>query len=87
MHALRYLQPKTGFREVFAYDNITYIVAGALVQAVSGETWEHFVEHHIFAPLGMTDSRTFYDPTAAECRRAAWAHRWSDPRHGQRKGS
>jgi CubicO group peptidase (beta-lactamase class C family) len=64
VHALRYLQPKTGFREVFAYDNITYIVAGELVQAVSGETWEHFVEQHIFAPLGMTDSRTFYDPTA-----------------------
>jgi CubicO group peptidase (beta-lactamase class C family) len=64
VHALRYLKPRTGFREVFAYDNITYIVAGALVQAVSGETWEHFVEHHIFAPLGMGDSRTLYDPTA-----------------------
>lgn len=64
VHALRYLEPRTGFREVFAYDNITYIVAGALVQAVSGETWEHFVEHHIFAPLGMGDSRTLYDPTA-----------------------
>jgi CubicO group peptidase (beta-lactamase class C family) len=64
VHALRYLKPKTGFREVFAYDNITYIVAGELVQAVSGETWEHFVERHIFAPLGMTDSRTSYDPTA-----------------------
>jgi CubicO group peptidase (beta-lactamase class C family) len=64
VHALRYLKPKTGFREVFAYDNITYIVAGALVQAVSGETWEHFVEQHIFAPLGMTDSRTLYDPNA-----------------------
>jgi CubicO group peptidase (beta-lactamase class C family) len=64
VHALRYLEPRTGFREVFAYDNITYIVAGALVQAVSAETWEHFVEQHIFAPLGMTDSRTLYDPTA-----------------------
>ena len=65
VHALRYLQPRTGFREVFAYDNIMYIVAGELVQAVSGETWEHFVEQHIFAPLGMTDSRTLYDAKAA----------------------
>ena len=64
VHALRYLKPRTGFREVFAYDNITYIVAGALVQAVSGETWEHFVQHHIFAPLGMTDSSTLYDAKA-----------------------
>jgi CubicO group peptidase (beta-lactamase class C family) len=64
VHALRYLKPRTGFREVFAYDNILYIVAGQLVQAVSGETWEHFVEQHLFAPLGMTDSRTEYDPAA-----------------------
>jgi len=35
------------------------------VQAVSSETWEHFVEHHIFAPLGMTDSRTLYDAAAS----------------------
>lgn len=64
VHALRYLKPKSGFREVFAYDNILYIVAGQLVQVVSGETWEHFVEHHLFGPLGMTDSRTLYDPAA-----------------------
>lgn len=64
VHALRYLKPRTGFRETFAYDNILYIVAGQLVQAVSGETWEHFVEHHIFAPLRMTDSRTLYDARA-----------------------
>ncbi|MGH7009914.1 MAG: serine hydrolase domain-containing protein, partial [Caulobacteraceae bacterium] len=60
VHALRYLKPKTGFREKFAYDNILYIVGGALVEAVSGETWEHFVEHHIFQPLNMTDARTEY---------------------------
>jgi CubicO group peptidase (beta-lactamase class C family) len=64
VHALRYLKPRTGFREVFAYDNILYIVAGQLVQAVSGETWEHFVEQHLFEPLGMSDSRTLYDPAA-----------------------
>jgi CubicO group peptidase (beta-lactamase class C family) len=60
VHALRYLKPVTGFRETFAYDNILYIVAGALVEAVSGETWEHFVEKHIFAPAGMTDATTAY---------------------------
>jgi CubicO group peptidase (beta-lactamase class C family) len=65
VHALRYLKPKTGFREEFAYDNILYIVAGQLVQAVSGETWEHFVEKHIFAPIGMKDAMTAYDAHAA----------------------
>lgn len=64
VHALRYLEPRTGFREDFAYDNILYIVAGALVQAVSGETWEQFVRQHLFGPLGMTDARTLYDAAA-----------------------
>lgn len=60
VHALRYLKPVSGFREKFAYDNILYIVAGALVEAVSGETWEHFVENHIFKPAGMADAMTAY---------------------------
>jgi CubicO group peptidase (beta-lactamase class C family) len=61
VHALRYLKPRTGFREQFAYDNILYIVAGQLVQAVSGQTWEQFVKQHLFGPLGMTDSNELYD--------------------------
>lgn len=65
VHALRYLKPVTGFREVFAYDNILYIVAGALVESVSGETWEHFVENHIFKSAGMTDATTAYRIDAA----------------------
>jgi CubicO group peptidase (beta-lactamase class C family) len=61
VHALRYLKPATGFRESFAYDNILYIVAGALVEAVSGETWEGFIGKHILAPVGMKDAMTAYD--------------------------
>lgn len=64
VHALRYLKPVTGFRETFAYDNILYIVAGALVEAVSGETWEHFIQTHIFRPAGMADAATAYDKHA-----------------------
>ena len=71
VHALRYLKPATGFREVFAYDNILYIVAGQLVQAVSGQTWEDFVREHIFKPAGMSDAHTNYDVTAPN---AVWLH-------------
>lgn len=56
VHALRYLKPKTGFREVYAYDNILYIVAGQLVQAVSGRTWEDVVRNDIFKKAGMKDA-------------------------------
>lgn len=63
VHALRYLQPKTGFRESYAYDNILYIVAGQLVEAVSGQRWEDFVRANIFKPAGMSDASPGYDAT------------------------
>ncbi len=61
VHALRYLRPATGFREQFAYDNILYIVAGRLVEEVSGEPWEKFVSDNIFKPAGMADAHADYD--------------------------
>ncbi|HEX7681369.1 MAG TPA: serine hydrolase, partial [Thermoanaerobaculia bacterium] len=64
VHALRYLKPATGFREEYAYDNVLYIAAGALVESVSGQTWEDFVRQNIFAPLDMMDSLTNYDAAA-----------------------
>jgi len=80
VHALRYLKPVTGFRETFAYDNILYIVAGALVQAVSGETWERFVQHRIFDPAGMKDATTAYYLDAKNG--VALHERSSGPIHG-----
>ncbi|HYL01496.1 MAG TPA: serine hydrolase domain-containing protein, partial [Steroidobacteraceae bacterium] len=34
---LRYLKPATSFRYGFAYDNVLYMVAGQLIEAVTGE--------------------------------------------------
>ncbi|WP_309603424.1 serine hydrolase [Sphingomonas sp.] len=53
---LRFIKPATSFRSAYAYDNILYMVAGELVEAVSGEPWEKFMHHRVFAPLGMTRS-------------------------------
>ena len=35
---LRYLKPATSFRYGFAYDNVLYMVAGQLIESVTGET-------------------------------------------------
>ena len=35
---LRYIKPATSFRSGYAYDNILYIVAGQLIEQVSGQT-------------------------------------------------
>jgi CubicO group peptidase (beta-lactamase class C family) len=53
---LRYIKPATSFRSGFAYDNVLYMVAGQLIEAVSGETWEKFVAEHVLKPAGMLNS-------------------------------
>jgi len=53
---LRYLKPATSFRYGFAYDNVLYMVAGQLIEAVSGETWEKFTAAHLLKPAGMLHS-------------------------------
>src|SRR5215218_277568 len=43
--------------ERWAYDNSGYILLGAIVEKVSGKSYEQFVEEEIFQKLGMTHSR------------------------------
>ncbi len=53
---LRYLKPATSFRDGFAYDNVLYMVAGQLIEAVTGKTWETFTTEQLFQPAGMLHS-------------------------------
>jgi CubicO group peptidase (beta-lactamase class C family) len=57
-HRIRFAKPVSSFRSQYAYDNVLYIVAGEIVPAVAGMSWEDFVARRIFAPLGMTESGT-----------------------------
>lgn len=40
---LRYIPPATSFRSAYAYDNVLYLVAGEVIEAVSGRSWEDLV--------------------------------------------
>jgi CubicO group peptidase (beta-lactamase class C family) len=53
---LRHIKPATSFRSGYAYDNVLYMVAGQLIEEVSGKTWEQFVREEIFWPLNMDES-------------------------------
>ncbi|MFS0773220.1 serine hydrolase [Sphingomonas sp. 1P08PE] len=53
---LRYIKPATSFRSAYAYDNILYIVAGAVIEAVSGQSWEDYMRDHVFRPAGLPDA-------------------------------
>lgn len=61
VRALRHIAPATSFRSGYAYDNILYVVAGELVAAVSGTSWEDFIRERVFAPAGMADSVSHED--------------------------
>ena len=41
--------------------NHMYLVAGELVAAVSGRTWDDFVRERLFVPLGMSGTSTMHD--------------------------
>jgi CubicO group peptidase (beta-lactamase class C family) len=41
----------------FGYQNIMFMIAGDLVQKITGTTWSEFVESRIFTPLGMLQTR------------------------------
>jgi CubicO group peptidase (beta-lactamase class C family) len=43
--------------ERWAYDNSGYILLGAIIEKVSGKSYEQFVEEEIFQKLGMAHSR------------------------------
>jgi CubicO group peptidase (beta-lactamase class C family) len=53
---LRFIKPATSFRSAYAYDNVLYLVAGELIAAVAGQSWEDFVTSRILARVGMNGS-------------------------------
>src|SRR6188508_1550409 len=62
---LRYIQPETSFRTAYAYDNVLYLVAGELIEAISGQSWENFVATRILAKVGMTGSNVRHSAAGA----------------------
>lgn len=42
---------------VFSYSNLGMALLGAAIQQVSGEPFDTYMEHHIFQPLGMNQTR------------------------------
>lgn len=42
--------------EKFEYNNSGYVLLGYIIELVSGESYESFIQNHIFKPAGMTHS-------------------------------
>ena len=56
---------ESGPGERFRYSDINFILLGALIEKVTGEAEDVYVQQHVFAPLGMEETR--YLPAAEAC--------------------
>jgi CubicO group peptidase (beta-lactamase class C family) len=60
---LRFLEPSGPPHARWRYNSLMFVVAGRIVEKVSGESWETFVQRRILSPLGMR--RTLLSVTAS----------------------
>lgn len=65
-----YAPPGTAFQ----YSNIDYVALGLVVEVTSGQTYEAYVQQHIFAPLQMHNTVTTQDSAAHQG--LATGYRW-----------
>lgn len=61
---LRFLEPSGPPHKQWRYNSVMFVVAGRIVEKVSGESWESFVQARILFPLGMR--RTLLSAEAME---------------------
>ena len=63
-----------GIRGDFLYSNLGYMVAGAMAERVTGQSWEELMRKHLFGPLGMNRSG-FGVPGTRDEVDEPWGHR------------
>ena len=50
------LEPAYPFRTKWGYCNAGFLIAGKVIENISGKTWADFLRERIFQPLGMTQT-------------------------------
>lgn len=67
---LAFIKPATSFRSGYAYDNVLYMVAGQLIEEVTGKTWEAYTADRLFRRAGMGVTTSDAAPRFATVNRA-----------------
>ncbi len=73
MSFVRHMPFEEDFRSTYVYSNIMYMVAGQVVEAASGMSWEEFITNRIFIPLGMENTSASITRIGDDDN-AAWPH-------------
>lgn len=50
---IQYLKPVSDFRSKYDYDNLLYIIAGVVIERITGKAWTEFITERILTPLQM----------------------------------
>jgi CubicO group peptidase (beta-lactamase class C family) len=66
VRALRFLPLSKDLRQQFQYCNLGYLVAGHVVEALSGLPWEDFARRRLLGPLGMRRTNLSVDEMLAD---------------------
>ena len=74
VRALGKIATTTPAGTTFQYSNGNYVILGLLVQTVSGQSYESYVQEHIYTPLRMQES--FVSETEAVRHDMASGYRW-----------
>ena len=57
---MRNVKPYYSFRSKWGYCNMAFVTAGEVIRYATDTTWEDYVKGHIFIPLHMQRTNTFY---------------------------
>ena len=74
---LKHLEPVSGYREKPAYQNVMFVVAGEIVRAVTGTSWDDFLKTQVFDKLGMSNS-TSISTVRESNKNLAQPHVWNE---------
>ncbi len=66
LRRLRHVEPAYSLRSGFVYQNLMYLAAGAVVEAVSGMPWHELLQRRLLDPLGMTETIPLASRTAGQ---------------------
>lgn len=60
LNKMRLIKPSYSLRSSFIYQNLFYLVAGKVIQKISGMPWSDFIKENIFDRLGMQHTKALY---------------------------
>jgi len=63
----------------WSYSNEGYVVLGAIIEKVSGQSYDDYVRAHVFGPAGMTRTGNFTADDIVPHRAVGYRHRTDDP--------